>query len=207
MQIQQYPERETIMEFNEKLQQLRKQRKITQEELARAIYVSRTAVSKWESGRGYPNIDSLKTIAKFFGVTIDDLLSGGEAIPVAEAERRAGEAQLTRRVFALLDLSAALLLFLPLFADRSGRGIRAVGLFGLGAGWLRIACFGLAAGMIATGALILALQKRGGCRLRRISIGLNALGTVLFIAGSQPYAAVYLLALLMIKGFLAAKTR
>ena len=51
------------MEFNEKLQQLRKQKGITQEELAVAIYVSRTAISKWESGRGYPSIDSLKALS------------------------------------------------------------------------------------------------------------------------------------------------
>ena len=64
------------MEFNEKLQQLRKRRDLTQEELADQLYVSRTAVSKWESGRGYPNIDSLKAISKYFSVTIDELLSG-----------------------------------------------------------------------------------------------------------------------------------
>ena len=39
------------MEFHEKLQQLRKQRGLTQEDLAAQLYVSRTAVSKWESGR------------------------------------------------------------------------------------------------------------------------------------------------------------
>ena len=50
------------MEFNEKLQELRKSRSLTQEELAEALYVSRTAVSKWESGRGYPGIDSLKVV-------------------------------------------------------------------------------------------------------------------------------------------------
>ena len=60
------------MEFNEKLQGLRKNKGLTQEELAEALYVSRTAISKWESGRGYPSIDSLKDISKFFSVSIDD---------------------------------------------------------------------------------------------------------------------------------------
>ena len=63
------------MEFHEKLQELRKKRGLTQEELAEALYVSRTAISKWESGRGYPSIDSLKEISNFFTVSIDDLLS------------------------------------------------------------------------------------------------------------------------------------
>lgn len=54
------------MEFGEKLQGLRKSKNLTQEELAEALYVSRTAISKWESGRGYPNIDSLKEISNFF---------------------------------------------------------------------------------------------------------------------------------------------
>ena len=53
------------MEFHEKLQELRKDRGLTQEELAEALFVSRTAISKWESGRGYPNIESLKEISKF----------------------------------------------------------------------------------------------------------------------------------------------
>ena len=59
-----------IMEFHEKLQELRKSRGLTQEELAEDLYVSRTAVSKWESGRGYPSIDSLKEISKYFSVKI-----------------------------------------------------------------------------------------------------------------------------------------
>ena len=54
------------MEFNQKLQELRRQRGITQEELASELYVSRTAISKWELGKGYPSIDSLKAISKYF---------------------------------------------------------------------------------------------------------------------------------------------
>ena len=62
------------MEFNEKLQELRKSRSMTQEELAEALFVSRTAISKWEQGRGYPSLDSLKEISRFFSVSIDDLI-------------------------------------------------------------------------------------------------------------------------------------
>jgi transcriptional regulator with XRE-family HTH domain len=74
------------MEFHEKLQQLRKQNQLTQEQLAEQLYVSRTAVSKWESGKGYPNIESLKCISKLFSVTIDELLSSDELIVLAETK-------------------------------------------------------------------------------------------------------------------------
>ena len=69
-----------FMEFNEKLRELRKQKGLTQEELAEAIYVSRTAISKWESGRGYPNIDSLKAIARVFSLSIVVIFGGGFAV-------------------------------------------------------------------------------------------------------------------------------
>lgn len=76
------------MEFNEKLQYLRKQHNLTQEQLAEKLYVSRAAVSKWESGKGYPNIESLKCISKVFSVSIDELLSSNELLEIAEIENR-----------------------------------------------------------------------------------------------------------------------
>lgn len=76
------------MEFGEKLSELRKSRKLTQEELAKALYVSRTAISKWESGRGHPSIDSLKEISAFFSVSIDGLLSGEKIISIAKKENK-----------------------------------------------------------------------------------------------------------------------
>ena len=74
------------MEFYEKLQQLRKSRNMTQEELAEVLFVSRTAISKWESGRGYPNLESLKQISLYFSVSIDDLLSSDKIIQLAQQE-------------------------------------------------------------------------------------------------------------------------
>ena len=67
------------MEFGKKLQALRKSRDLTQEALAEQLYVSRTAISKWESGRGYPSIDSLKAIAGYFSVSLDERHCGRHA--------------------------------------------------------------------------------------------------------------------------------
>ena len=79
------------MEFNEKLQELRKKNNLTQEELARSLFVTRTAVSKWESGRGYPSIDSLKAIAQFFSLTLDELLSSDEVLKIAKENQKSTE--------------------------------------------------------------------------------------------------------------------
>lgn len=67
---------EGTIEFHEKLQELRKSCGLTQDELAELLYVSCTAISKRESGRGYPSIDSLKAISAYFSVSLDNLLSG-----------------------------------------------------------------------------------------------------------------------------------
>ena len=108
------------MDFGTKLQQLRREKGLTQQALADALFVSRTAVSKWESGRGYPEIGSLRAIAHFFGVTVDALLSSDEILSLAEdGERRQGK-RFRALALAISDALMGLLLFLPLFAERSG---------------------------------------------------------------------------------------
>ncbi|MEF9877310.1 MAG: helix-turn-helix transcriptional regulator [Gordonibacter sp.] len=61
------------MELNEKLKALRQERGMTQEQVAAKLYVSRTAVSKWETGGGSPNLDSLQALARLFEVSVDEL--------------------------------------------------------------------------------------------------------------------------------------
>lgn len=109
------------MEFHEKLQELRKQKNLTQEELSEILFVSRTAISKWESGRGYPSIDSLKAIAEFFGVTIDELLSNRELICIAEKDSHQKTQHMRDLVFGLIDCSVVMLFFIPLFGQQGGR--------------------------------------------------------------------------------------
>ena len=108
------------MEFHEKLQELRKQKNLTQEELSEILFVSRTAISKWESGRGYPSIDSLKAIAEFFGVTIDELLSNRELICIAEKDSHQKTQHMRDLVFGLIDCSVVMLFFIPLFGQQGG---------------------------------------------------------------------------------------
>ena len=119
------------MEFNEKLRTLRNQRGFTQEELAERLFVSRTAISKWESGRGYPNIDSLKAIAKLFSVTVDELLSGEEVLTIAEEDHKQKTTHLRDLVFGLLDVSTVLFFILPYFAQEEGVMVRSVSLLAL----------------------------------------------------------------------------
>ena len=102
------------MEFHEKLQELRKSKGLTQEELSEELYVSRTAVSKWESGRGYPSIDSLKEISKYFSVTIDELLSTDKLLSIAEKENRANLRGMCDLLLGLLDVFTIVLIVLPL---------------------------------------------------------------------------------------------
>ena len=193
------------MEFNEKLQDLRIQKGITQEELAEALFVSRTAVSKWESGRGYPNIDSLKAISAYFKVSIDDLLSGEELLTLAEKDHLQKEGHFRDLLFGLLDCSTLLLLFLPFFGQKSGEILQEVSLLSLNAinPFLRAVYLTAVLTATATGTLTLALQN---CRRplwikikNKLSIFLNTAGLILFIAGLQPYAATFSLVFLTIK--------
>lgn len=199
------------MEFNKKIQELRKQKGLTQEELAEALYVSRTAISKWESGRGYPNIDSLKAIAKFFGITIDELLSGDELLAVAQEDSIRKEKNFRDLVFGLLDCSIAIFFFLPLFGQKIDGIIQEVSLIFLTgiSPYLRVAYFIVMIAIIMWGILTLAMQNCHNSfwvkNKNIISIVLNALGIILFIISLQPYAASLLFVLLIIKVLIFAK--
>ena len=199
------------MEFNEKLQQLRKQKGITQEELAVAIYVSRTAISKWESGRGYPSIDSLKALSKFFGVTIDELLSGEELLIIAEEDTNQKQNHFRDLVFGLLDICIVMFFFVPFFGQTANENIQAVSLllFIEISSYLRIVYFAMVISIITIGILTLALQKCQNAswikNKSKISLILNTVGILIFIISTQPYAAAFMFVLLIIKAILYIK--
>lgn len=200
------------MEFSKKLQELRKQKGITQQQLAEALFVSRTAISKWESGRGYPNIDSLKAMANYFDISVDALLSSDVLLDLAEEEMQK-KLRLCDVVYGLLDCCAALLFFLPVFAEKGADVIREVSLLQLYsiAPWLRTVYILLTASVATWGVLTLALQNCGHKfwvkSKGRISLCLSSALTVLFMVSLQPYGAAMIFAALIIKGILLLKTR
>ena len=196
------------MEFNKKLQELRKQKGLTQEELAASLFVSRTAISKWESGRGYPNIESLKAIAKFFSVTVDELLSTDEVLTIAEEDNKQKEKHFRDLMYGLLDLCIAMLLFLPLFAEKADGAVQSVSLIALGGIqlYLKVAYFVVVVATIVLGVVTLALQNVQAMAWAKsktvLSLVLGAILVLLLIISSQPYAAVFAFVLLAIKALM-----
>ena len=59
--------------------ELRKEQNLTQKDLADKLNVSDKAISRWETGKGFPDVDSLQTLSKFFNITINELLAGEKA--------------------------------------------------------------------------------------------------------------------------------
>ncbi|MBQ6807907.1 MAG: helix-turn-helix transcriptional regulator [Firmicutes bacterium] len=199
------------MEFHEKLQELRKQHNLTQEELAASLYVSRAAISKWESGRGYPSIDSLKALAKFFSVSIDALLSGDEVLAIAQEENQQKEAHFRDLVFGLLDCSSIMFFFLPFFGQKADGIIHGVSLLALTEiePYLRALYFITVIGIAASGILTLLLRNSHQVfwtqSKSKSSLAFSVIGTLLFIISLQPYAAAFLFIFLIIKALMLMK--
>ena len=196
------------MEFHEKLHSLRKQKGLTQEEMAQALYVSRTAVSKWESGRGYPSIDSLKAILGFFSVSIDDLLSGEKLISIAERENKENIRIMCGRMMGLADLLAVVLAVFPLYPFESGGQVCSVSLLAHAqTGALNRGVYGaLILALIACGIARLLPTKTGSearsRRLTNLSMALGVLAALVLAVGREAYAASAAVVLLTVKGLL-----
>ena len=67
-----------MINFNERIKKLRKQKDLTQEQLAEYMGISPQAVSRWETGASCPDISALPQLAELFGLTIDELLGVNE---------------------------------------------------------------------------------------------------------------------------------
>ena len=199
------------MEFHEKFQELRKEKGLTQEELAQALYVSRTAISKWESGRGYPSIDSLKEISAYFSVSIDSLLSGEKILSIAEKENHTNIRSMCNLVLGIVDVCFFLLIVLPLYPNVIDGYISSVNLFAYVGNslWVRwidgLVCLIL----VLSGAVKLLLTQlkieKGQKLVTIFSMSLNIFVVIFLAITRETYATVVAFVLLVIKGILFIK--
>lgn len=196
------------MELGEKLQQLRKSRGMTQEELAEALFVSRTAISKWESGRGYPSIDSLKALSAFFSVSVDDLLSAEKLMDIAEKDTENKVRTVSGRLFGAVDLSAFLLIFLPLYPNPADGYVDSVNLLsftGISPA-IRGVYWALFLALILAGAVKIVLTEvnaeKGQRAVTAFSMGVGILCVFLLALTKEAYAAVVAFLLLIGKTML-----
>lgn len=183
--------------LHERLFQLRKERGLSQEELANEVGVSRQAVQKWESGTAQPTLDKLTALARYFGVSLDFLVTGTETETAAQPvvvnhyhyERWHYEYRSKRTLWGMP------LVHINLCANGFcwARGVVAVGniatgLVSVGAVSAGLFSFGaVSAGLLSLGALVFGLVSVGAVAVGLLACGGVALGLVSFggIAAGQ----------------------
>ena len=201
------------MEFNEKLQKLRAGKNLTQEELSEKLYVSRTAISKWESGRGYPSIDSLKAIAKYFNITIDELIRGEEMVTLAEQDIKESNKKYTYLVCGILDCLILLLFFIPIFGNGSESSVSSAALFEITgiSTWIKNIFIVTICVTVLNGFCTVVFSSFNRPKWNRhlsvTGVILSVIGTTVFMVSRQPYAGIFYFFILVTKGILLLKSK
>nr|WP_206106901.1 helix-turn-helix transcriptional regulator [Paenibacillus timonensis] len=151
------------MDFAEKLQNYRRQKGMSQENLAEAIGVSRQAVSKWESGQSYPETDKMIALCELFQVSMDHLVRN---MPEENQELLKGTSSSAAPYRYHYEYKSKVTWFgVPLIHINIGRG-------------LYVAKGVIAIGNIAVGAVSLGLLALGGISLGVMAAGLISLGAL-----------------------------
>ena len=162
------------MDFRERLFELRRQAGLSQEELANLLNVTRQAVQKWEAGTSRPDMDNLMSLAEYFQVSLDYLVTGKEPTPPP------APTVVNHYYHPWYEYKSKRTLFgLPLVHINCGpgvhwaRGIIAIGDIATGL----VALGGIAVGLLSLGAVSLGLLLAlGALSVGIISIGGLALG-------------------------------
>ena len=196
------------MQLAQKIQRIRKENNLTQEQFAEMIYVSRTAVSKWETGRGEPSIDSLQMIARAFNISLDDLLSSEELVVIAKKENNENISRLTGYVDACISISALLAIVLPLYKTYLD-GIYCSSYIGNIGGWQGI-LFCILPIIISVSGLLQFVFISINCKGFMMSIKVVSFVTIIIsvlvhILSLQPYPAIFFLLILAAKSALRIK--
>lgn len=130
------------MKFHENLQRLRKTAGLSQEDVAKKLFVSRQSVSKWENGGAEPGIENLKALATLYGVTVDELVcqfEPGDSLGQVEEDKWKGRLAYAGVIFAKLVMVVSILILCVEYGySVKDQWYSFVDLFALAAGtWLR----------------------------------------------------------------------
>ena len=102
------------MELGNQIRRRRKEQGLSQEQFAEKIYVSRQTVSNWETGRTYPDVQSLLLMSSVLDVTVDDLIKGDVEMMREEKDRDAKRMNRLAWLMLLAELAAVLEMLLGL---------------------------------------------------------------------------------------------
>ena len=190
------------MELSEKIKKIRNDNKLTQEQFAEKMLVSRTAVSKWENGTCYPSIDSLKYMFKTFNVSLDKLLSNEEILEIANNENKNNISKYNSLLFSLLDIIRIIFIFLPLYSYKTNDYIYSVSLFDsndLGT-TLKIIFMLIFIIFLVLGIIELIFNFKGNNRLiNKISMFLDIISIFFLLFTRQPYLIALMFIIFIIK--------
>lgn len=115
------------MAIGNRLYNLRKEKNISQEELANALDVSRQTISKWETGESTPDFNKICPLCEYFGITTDELISGKQNI--IEAKKEDKKAKFARNLAISVGLYILSLVAIILFSAAFDQAIIGVCLF------------------------------------------------------------------------------
>ena len=190
------------MELSKKIKQIRNDNKLTQEQFAEKMIVSRTAVSKWENGTCYPSIDSLKYMSQIFNVSLDKLLSSEEIFEIAKTENQSNISKYNSLLFCLLDIVRIIFVFLPLYSYKTNDFIYSVSLLNsndLGS-TLKIIFVLIFITFLILGIIELIFNfKENNKLINKISLYLDVTSIFVLLFTKQPYVIALMFVIFIIK--------
>ena len=115
------------MTIGERLLKLRKERNLSQEELANVLDVSRQTISKWETDQSLPDFDKIIPLCEYFGITSDELLTGNSNIK--EAKKENVKSNFARNIAVAVMLYIFAVLAIVICSAQFGQPIIGVSIF------------------------------------------------------------------------------
>ena len=191
-----------MMGLSGKIKKIRNDNKLTQEQFAEKMLVSRTAVSKWENGTCYPSIDSLRYMSQIFNISLDKLLSSEEILEIVKIENQSNISKYNNLLFCILDIVRIIFIFLPLYSYKTNDFVYSVSLFNsndLGS-TLKIIFMLIYIMFLILGIIELIFNYKGNNGLiNKISLFLDMISIFILLFTKQPYVIALMFLTFIIK--------